>query len=236
MCFEKNIFSVNGFLNIQSTAPVPVQRKYFSNNANYEMTSIKKQNTLQLGGIIDLEFLNKKIVVSGFGDFTSISDLLYFNGNSWINDTVLRNFTSLGAHAAFEFGAFNFHPRIVYSFDSDGYLPDYQLYGRLFVKGRLFKAKKLEALLGCDVSYISSYRTKSYIPSMDTYNWYATPTAFDPMLNMHAFVTLGIEEFRFYFRFENIGYYWADKRNQIVSNYPVPGTRMSLGFTWDFFN
>jgi hypothetical protein len=236
LCFEKNIFSVNGFLNIQSTAPVPVQRKYFSNNANYAMTSIKKQNTLQSGGIIDLEFLNKKIVVSGFGDFTSISDLLYFNGNNWINDTVLRNFTSLGACAAFEFGVFNFHPRIVYSFDSDGYLPDYQLYGRLFVKGRLFKAKKLEALLGCDVSYISSYRTKSYIPSMDTYNWYATSTAFDPMLNMHAFVTLGIEEFRFYFRFENIGYYWADKRNQIVSNYPLPGTRMSLGFTWDFFN
>ena len=234
--FEKNILSVNGFLNIESTAPEPLQRNYFSNNANYSMTSIKKQNTLRFGGNIDIELLNKKIVVSGFGDFTSISNLLYFNGNSWTNDTVLRNFTSLGVGGAFEFGVFNFHPKFVYSFDSDGYLPDFQLYGRLFVKGRLFKAKKLEALLGCDVSYFSEYRTKSYIPSMDTYNWYATSSSFVPMLNMHAFVTLGIEEFRFYFRFENIGYYWADKRNQIVSNYPLPAARMSLGFTWDFFN
>jgi hypothetical protein len=234
--FKKNIFKVNGFLNIESTAPEPMQRNYFSNNANYWMTSIKKQNTLRSGGSIDIELLNKKIVASGFGDFTSISDLLYFNGDRWTNDTVLRNFTSLGVGAAFEFGVFNFQPKFVYSFDSDGYLPDYQLYGRLFVKGKLFKAKKLEALLGCDVSYVSAYRTKSYIPSMDTYNWYATASSFVPMLNMHAFVTFGIEEFRFYFRFENIGYYWVDKTNQIVSNYALPGTRMSLGFTWDFFN
>ena len=234
--FEKNIFKVIGFLNVESAAPVPMQRSYFSNNANYSMTSIKKQNTLRSGGGIDIELLNKKIVVSGFGDFTSISDLLYFNGDSWTNDTLLRNFASFGVGGAFEFGVFNFHPKFVYSFDSYGYLPDYQLYGRVFVKGRLFKAKKLEALLGCDVSYVSAYRTKSYIPTLDTYDWYAVSATFDPMLNLHAFVTLGIEEFRFYFRFENIGYYWADKTNQIVSNYALPGTRMSLGFTWDFFN
>lgn len=234
--FERNRLSINGFLNIQSTAPVPVQRKYFSNNADYAMSSFKNQNIIRLGGAADFRLLEEKIKVSGFGDFTSVSDLLYFNGNSWINDSLLRSFSSFGAAVELEFGIVNFHPRFVYSFDSDGFLPDYQLYGRLFVKGRLFKAKKLEALVGCDVSYISSYRTKSYVPTMDTYDWYSSTMNFDPMLNLHAFITLGIDEFRFYFRFENIGYYWADKTNQIVANYPLPGTRMSLGFTWDFFN
>jgi len=56
------------------------------------------------------------------------------------------------------------------------------------------------------------------------------------MVNLHFFASLGIDQFRFYARFENIGYFWNDRSILEAIGYPIAGTRVRVGITWDFFN
>jgi len=220
----------------ENKAPTVFQRRYFANNSNYILTSFDKQNWLRVRAGVDYALKNEKIAFAAYGDFASISDVYYFNGSRWAIDSLTANFASVGVKSKMSFGIFNFHPHVVYSIDQNGYLPNFQAYARLFIKGRLFKAKKLEALVGIDASYITSFKTRAFIPTMDTYDWWASTSTFQPVANLHAFLSIGIADFRFYFRYENIGSFWNDVDNDVVLDYPMAQTRMRIGITWDFFN
>ncbi len=231
-----NRFEVNAILKFENNAPSVFQRTYFSNNANYLLTNVENQPLLSVGGNAGYSFFQEKIRVSFLGELTSISNPYMFDGTSWVNTTGNYTFSSLGVRAAFKLGALHFNPNFIYTTSTDNILPEFQAYGRLFVKGKLFKAKKLEALFGIDGSYISAFSTRTYLPHMDTYDWSTNAPGFTPMANLHAFVSLGISEFRFFVRYENIGYFWSDQTNKVLENYPIAGTRLRIGLTWDFFN
>ena len=196
---------------------------------------MKNQGVIQLGGEVGHSFLSKKIDVSLTADFSSISNPYVFNGNTWVNNTGSFNFYAFSLKSAMEFGVFNLNPTFIYTLSTAGLLPELQAYGRIFIKGKLFKAKKLEALVGVYVSYVSKYNNRYYISSMDTYN-YSSVDSYAGMVNLHAFLSLGISEFRFFIRYENIGYFWSDKTTDIVSGYPISPPRLRIGLTWDFFN
>lgn len=233
--YAVNKLEVNAFLRLENVAPSVFQRKYFSNNANYITTNIKNQGLVQLGGEVSHSFLSEKIKIAVFGNAAMISNPYLFNDTNWTNATGKYNFYSVGLRSALKFGVFNFNPTFVYSPGSD-FLPEIQIYGRIFVKGKLFKAKKLEALVGVDASYISSFENRTYIPTMDTYDWSNSLNSFGGMMNLHAFLSLGISEFRFFVRYENIGYFWSDKTTDVINNYPISPPRLRIGLTWDFFN
>ena len=217
-------------------APTIEQRNYFSNHADINLEGIEKQQLLRLNAGGDYSFNEGQYRVMISADYTSISNLYEFDGNSWTPNQLNISFTSISARAKMNWGVFNLHPSIIYSTDAKGYLPEIQTYGRMYVKGKLFKAKKLEAMIGVDVAYISNFRTRTYISFMDTYDWNQNSTEFGGSENLHAFISLGIQEFRFFFRYENIAYFWRDVRSPVVSNYPIAQQRMRIGLTWDFYN
>ena len=227
---------VNAFVRLESRAPYLLQRRYFSNGSSYLTADIKNQGVFQFGANASYGFLNDKIKLALFADLGTVSNPYLFNGTNWVNSTGNYNFSSFGLRSAFKFGVLNFNPTFIYSPNSINYIPELQAYGRIFVKGKLFKAKKLEALIGVDVSYISKYESRAYLPTMDTYNWSATISNSGNVFNMHAFLSLGISEFRFFVRYENIGYFWSDKTTQTIANYPISPSRIRIGLTWDFFN
>ncbi len=229
-------FEINAFLRLESRAPSVFQRKYLSNGANYSTSNIKNQGVFQFGANASYDFLGEKIKLLLFADVATVSNPYLFDDTNWVNSTGNYNFYSFGVRSAFEFGVFNFNPTIVYSPNSINYIPEVQVYGRIFVKGKLFKAKKLEAIIGLDLTYVSAYESRVYLPTMDTYNWSQTFSSSGKVLNLHAFLSLGISEFRFFVRYENIGYFWSDKTTQTIANYPISPTRLRIGFTWDFFN
>jgi len=226
----------NAFLRVESLSPSVFQRKYFSNSTSYTTSGIKNQGVFQVGANASYGFLNDKIKLCVFADFASVSNPYLFNDTTWVNSTGNYNFSSFGLRSAFKFGVFNFNPSFIYSPNAINYIPELQAYGRIFVKGKLFKAKKLEALVGVDVSFVSKYESRAYLPTMDTYNWSATSTNSGNVFNLHAFLSLGISEFRFFVRYENIGYFWSDKTTQTIANYPISPSRVRIGITWDFFN
>ena len=76
----------------------------------------------------------------------------------------------------------------------------------------------------------------AYNYTIDVFSIENTSKQFVQMTNLSAFFGFTLGDFRMYARMENIGYFWNDKRNQIVEGFPIQKNFIRLGVTWDFFN
>ena len=235
--YSNNKFNFNGHLLIENLSPLAIQRKYHSNNYDYKLSSINKQNGLQIGGKLNYKIVDSILKLGALANFSSLDNVYLFDGIEWRNDTLGSfNFVSIGVFAELHYKALNLSTRFTYSIDDDNYLPDYQVNSRLYLKGKLFEAKKLEATIGVEGLYFSDFNARVYNPSIGAYNWYTASSNVEGMFNMHGFVAFGIDEFKFYIRYENISYHWNNKTAIELEGYPISGPRMRVGITWDFFN
>lgn len=229
-------WKVNAHAIFSSLPADALQRFYFGNNYDYQLNTVNRQVWFKIGG--DLEYVIKDSLLSleGKAVLFSLPSVYSFDGNSWgLNDSLgTANSMEFGAHLQWKF--LHWKPRVVLSTDKYNFLPTFQGYSRLYVKGRLFKAKKLAAVMGIDASYNNGFVLRSYLPSMDAFYWDPTVGTNPGMVNLHFFASLGIDQFRFYARFENIGYLWNDRTILEANGYPIAGTRIRVGITWDFFN
>jgi hypothetical protein len=116
------------------------------------------------------------------------------------------------------------------------FIPSFVFSNRLFLKGKMFKAKKMEAIGGIDISFLSSSETLNYNPILDVFYFNSGSQIFKDYTSFSMFFGFEISEFRFYTRIENISYSFIDKKNQIVIGYPVQPNFVRLGIVWDFFN
>lgn len=234
--YQLKRLQLNGNLDYMQKAPSYEQRVYFANGLSYQMHNIALQKLIygSIGGSAD--FSKGKYSMSVRGQFASVDNLYAFNGQEWVSDSVRSTMVGCEIAASLKFSVFHIQPRFILSHDSQGYLPLFSAATRMFVKGKLFKAKKLEALIGVDYSFIDQHKQRAYLPMLDSYNWMNTSALFNATSNLHAFVSLGIAEFRFYIRYENLGAFWWDERNATIEGYPMASTRLRLGLTWDFFN
>ena len=239
MKYKNGKLKVVAGLVLKNSAPDPFQRSYFANNFSYVLSSIEKQTALKVGGNLNWNVKDSVFNFVVSGDFNSLSSAYIFDGDLWRNDSLNSfSFGSVKAKAHLALGNFNIMPTLVYSFDNNGYLPSFQAYTRVYFKARLFEAKKLEAVLGVDASYTTKFNNRVYVPAMDSYNMFVAPgeNQTNSLLNLHAFATFGIDEFRFYVRYENIGYFWSDRKINEQFGFPISSTRLRVGLTWDFFN
>ena len=94
----------------------------------------------------------------------------------------------------------------------------------------------MEAIVGGDVAFLSSYKTLNYNPTMDLFYFNNGNEKFKDYTSFSVFFGFEISEFRFYARLENISYSFTDKKNQSVIGYPVQPNFVRLGIVWDFFN
>lgn len=236
--YSKGRLKASGGFILKNLAPEPFHRQYFANNFSYALADFNKQTILRTAAGFNWNVKDSIFDFGIKGDFTSLSSAYTFDGETWRTDSSNFAFASIRSDAHLALGKFNVHPTIVYSIDADNYLPSFQFYSRMYLKTRLFKAKKLEALLGVDASYVTSFNNRLYIPAMDAFNMFVAPgtTKTDAMFNLHAFASFGIEEFRFYIRYENIGYFWNNRINEEIVGYPISSTRLRIGLSWDFFN
>jgi hypothetical protein len=234
--FKKNDLKAKVSLLLKNSAPDPFQRRYSSNNFQYSLPNIEKQLFLRIAGDVNWKLKDSVLDVGLKADFSSITSTYLFDGVSWFQSDKDFVFSSITAKANIKLGRLHFYPTVIYSFDNEGYLPVFQSYSRLFLKGRLFKAKRLQALIGVDVSYISSFNTRVYIPALDVMDFSSAGNETEGIFNVHAFASFGIQEFRFFVRYENIGYFWNSTVLEEQRGYPIAGTRVRIGVSWDFIN
>lgn len=213
-----------------------IQRFFYGNNYDYQLNAINRQVVLKIGGSASYVVKDSLLSLEGKATLFSLPSVYTFDGTNWaLNDSLgTANSIEFGAHL--QWMALHFRPAVVLSTDRYNYLPTFQGYSRLYVKGRLFKAKKLAAVIGLDASFNNGFALRSYIPSMDAFYWNSSLGINPGMANLHFFASLGIDQFRFYARFENIGYFWNDRTIREAVGYSIAGTRIRVGISWDFFN
>ncbi len=237
--WNRSKFNLNIFAQTNAFAPSLYQRSYFSNKYNYKIDEIELQskNNLKIDFVYSLGGLFSKINTSAA--FLQLKDNYFFVSGKWRNDT-LRNvsFIDFMLKTEFVLGNFSAYPRIKFNISKGlaQYVPTSEFGFRLLLKDKLFKAKKLEGVVGIDVNHTSSYDLIGFESYLGLFSIESSGQMFNPIFNGAFFTGFSIEEFRMYLKLENIGYFFNERSNQIVRGYPIQPNFIRLGLTWDFFN
>lgn len=218
--------------------PLVVQRKYYSNSYDLKLQGFQLQTKTKFvfGG--DLALKNNQVLKFKLVSAT-LKNNYFFIDSIWRNDTLnLLNLQTFNIGGSFHYKHLYVNPDVNFNIVSNNLnlMPSFAFNNRLFLKGKLFKAKKMEAILGVDVAFLSSYKTLNYNPVMDLFYFNKGGQKFNDYTTLSVFFGFEISEFKFYARLENISYSLVDKKNQSVIGYPVQPNFVRLGIVWDFFN
>lgn len=231
--FDWSNFHFRGNADISYLLPEPHQRFYYGNNVYYDLPfdQLKKQFRMNLNAQLDYSFQQHQIGV--FVKNATLANNYWFYDNTWTADTIgTLNSLSIGVTGKTGYKILKFS--LSGSYNSSNWMPNLLVQSRLYLQGRLFKGKKLLGQFGVEASYHNGYRLLEHLPYMDIYR--ITSFSNDPMVNLHAFGAFEIQRFRFFFRVENIGYFWNESTNRVGLNQPIPAMQIRVGITWDFFN
>lgn len=236
--FELKGFQFFGELMYSQLWPLFNQRKYYSNLYNLNLSEFDLQTKFKQSLTMTKTWSNKQSVYFKASNYT-MKNNYFFIEDKWRNDTLTSiNMQTLELGGGVNYKHFYLNPTIGLNFISSeiNITPSYVLNNRMFVKGKLFKAKKMEAIFGVDISYFSSYNMLDYNPVVDAFVFSDDIKRFKGYYLLSPYFGFEIGEFRMYARIENMQYPFIDKTNQIIIGYPVQPNFVRLGVTWDFFN
>lgn len=236
---QKNWDHSAGFT-VSQVLPTPFQRQYFSNTSNWKTANLKTQGQRS----VYYNFHNKsKFDFSGQVGWKQLQNTYFLvhspTGYSWRNDTLkMINLFSASLRGALQWKTLNLQPQVIVSSGTKefSFIPQFDLRSKIFFNKKLFKAKKLDFIIGVDLRYQANYRVLAYDATLDLYRLPTENIQHKAMLELDFFTGIQIDEFRFYFKFENIDYFWNPQTNLQQLGYPVSPNIIRLGLTWDFFN
>ena len=236
--FNFKRFKFSGEVLYSQLWPLFNQRKYYSNLYNLNLSEFDLQTKFKQILTMTKTFLNKQSVYFKVSNY-AMKNNYFFIKDKWRNDTLTSiNMQTLEFGGGVNYKHFYLNPTVRLNLISNeiNITPSYVLNNRFFVKGKLFKAKKMEAIFGVDVSYVSSYNTLDYNPVVDAFVFSDDINRFKGYYSLSTYFGFEMGEFRMYARIENMQYPFVDKTNQVVTGYPVQPNFVRLGVTWDFFN
>jgi len=243
--YNKSNFSVrfqkvnlNANVSYSQLWPIQFQRFYYANAYNYKLSSPELQTKLEASLKIQVDLKEGNNFSIEAKSYT-MKNNYFFIDSMWRNDTltsILMNTFTLGGSVHYK--QLYFQPRIGFNVvnNASSFLPSFTSNARFFIKGKLFKAKKMEGVLGFDLGFVKSYKSFAYNSDLDVFYFSSSSQTFSDYFTVGTFFGFEIGEFRFYTRLENLNYFATNIRNQSVIGYPVPPTIVRLGVTWDFFN
>jgi hypothetical protein len=217
--------------------PNPMQRIYYSNTIDWQVSS---SMSLQKNKGVNYKVSYDKIIPTTLSlGYISNKNNYFLIDEKWRNDTLQSvGMFFVDASLKLNFGNFNLQPRFIYN-HMQGVLsivPKYDVRGRLYWNKKVVNKKNIAFLIGADLIYKSSYALMTYDTRVSLYTIGNSALSSREGTTIDAFVSLAIDEIRFYFKYENIDYLFGNKTNLIAVNYPVTPTILRLGLTWDFFN
>lgn len=234
---QLNHIQLNGTVSVESILPAIYQRLAIGNN----YTNLNGQYNKQFNFFSDLNasYSTKLLTVKAGHRFSISKNNYFFKETKWEQDTV-NNFVlqQLYLNLDFKYKFITIQPKYTFSIvdQSTDFIPLHQFQGRIFIKGGIFKAKKLKGYLGADFSYNSSFRQVYFNALTSSFNFTASTLQLQEQFNLHAFGGIQIEEFKFFVRVENIGRSWNEISSSPVSAFPIAPMQFRVGITWDFLN
>ena len=230
--FTQELHIVNSYL-----LPNPMQRVYYSNTIDWQLDS---SMSLQSNRSIQYKLnLNRRIPTSLSVGYLNKKNNYFLLDEKWRNDTLNAiGLFFVDATCKLNLGDFYFQPRLLYNHTQgiSSLVPKYDIRGRIYWNKKMEKKKNTAFLIGADFIYRSSYSLLSYDTRVSLYTLGNSAIQSREGTSIDAFVSLAIDEIRFYFKYENIDYLFGNKTRLIAVNYPVTPTVLRIGLTWDFFN
>jgi hypothetical protein len=226
----------------QRSLPRVFQRYYSSNNVFYKLENFELQTHQKLKFAVSKSI--RKQVFSLDYALVSFKQNYFFNTSvsEWKSDLDISSALIQQAKISSEFHFSVFHIYPSYTFtkmdESINFLPQHTFETRFLIKGGVFKVKKLKGMLGFDLIALSSYKSLMFNPQMGIYDFtFLNQTNMNSgMLNAGVFTGFEVDKFRFYIRWDNLAYLWANRMQTFVIGSPMPSTQIKIGITWDFWN
>ena len=229
-----DISNLSLILNQSNVIPTPLQRNYITNTLFYSTSNLNLQHSQTATFSIKTNAEQSLCMSLFYGNF---QNQYYFINNSWRNDTLTSiSQISLNIKGDYNVGLFHFQPNFTFNLiDQVQIVPKYDLRSRLFISKK-FKRPGTIFNLGVDINYKSKYQLLTYDDRISLYKLEMDNNFYSDYCMLDAFVSMQLDEFRMYFKMENIDTYWSNPRNTIAENYPIVPSILRLGLTWDFFN
>lgn len=227
---------------LSNQLPTVFQRYFSSNNVFYKSSNLQKQFyqnfNVNIGKSIKKQQFNIEYCFSQFNrvyQFDSMLDL-------WRNDLATSKgvIQQVSLKSKMQWGSL--HAILMYRYtemdESKRFVPAHFFDSRIYVKGGIFKAKKLKALFGLEFMIASSYKRLNFNPQMSIFDLeQATLNASAPgFMNAAVFTSFEVETFRLFIRMDNLASFWQDKKIELLKGYPFPSPQIKVGITWDFWN
>ena len=219
-------------INQYNILPELVQRNYFANNLNYS-NSLSKQNIseLSLKGNYSIRSIDGELKLG----ILNWKDKLVWESNNWaINSFSNQTIQQIDFKLHWDLGVIQLYPRALIQLGSE-FVPKTSFSTRVVLKKKVFKAKKLELLWAIDPSVRSQYSLLAYNTLLDNYYFPSNAKIGGQTFVLHSTFTLGIDDFRFFLRAENIQSFWTNTIEEVRNYYRAPFL-FRVGFSWDFFN
>jgi len=230
----RNYFLQLNALN-QSFLPEPYQRYAIGNS------------TLPIQSTFDKQFIQcytaslkrswKNVSLHSELGYIGLRNNYWFIDSIWRNDT-LSNRSALYLKPTFSYNGKILNVNVSYRVNmirnQMDFLPRNQIAIRAYLKGGLFKEKKMKAYGGVDLGYVDTFHNLSYLTQTATVS--EGMGIVQPLSFIHAFGGFQVHTFRFFFRVENIQSFWWQKSVQTFSGFPVTPLQVRIGITWDFFD
>ena len=226
----------------QRRLPLVFQRYYSSNNVFYKLENFELQ-THQKFKFAFSKSIGKQVFSLDYS-LVSFKQNYFFNTSisEWQKDLDVSSALIQQAKISSEFHFSVFHIYPSYTFtkmdESINFLPQHTFETRFLIKGGVFKAKKLKGMLGFDLIVLSNYKSLTYNPQMGIYDFkLLSQTAINSgTMNVGVFTGFEVDKFRFFLRWDNLAYLWANRMQTFVIGSPLPSTQIKIGITWDFWN
>lgn len=233
---KKDLWEAQSQLNFQNGWPGPFVRSYYANNIEQEWNYGSGTSTFNLKNRV---LLNIKLPVVLQHELLSFKDGYWLMNNQLVNDQMTNIFVNrFSLSTNFKYKGLSVQPLYTYTRSQHSIrpIPAHTIKGRVMLKGKVLKAKKMLAFLGADLFYSSSFDLLSFSPVWSSFNWDSSTGINNGFADLSAFGGFEIEKFRFFIRFEHLGAIWNDPFMELQAGYTFPETSFRIGITWDFFN
>lgn len=154
------------------------------------------------------------------------------------NDDAITVLTA-SLNQKFTFGIINWENIITYQKSTNQEVlpvPTLNIYSNLYLKFRI--AKVLYSELGCDMRYFTKYEAPDYVPGVGMFavqmNEEKVKIGNYPMLN--AYANFNLKGTRFFVMYSHANAGSGNKNYFLTPHYPLNGTVLRIGISWNFYN
>lgn len=229
-------YRLDGHVNFQTAKPSfnLLINPSFYKKFNYNFLGASNQNVLEVGGKINLKWLQSSI----YANYYKVGNYTYIGANEL---PLQKNFSvyQAGGEATTGLGNFHLNTRIHFqaALENKEVFPMPSFVGRanFFYQSRAFK-NAAEIQTGIKVYYFSKFNSREYFPVLNEFILADSNSAIGGRPIADAYFNLKVKSMIIFAEAQHFNTTFMKNRSFVAPNYPVSDFRINLGIVWHIFH